>query len=66
MRLQAKVERKLPILYLIDSIVKNIKKDYTALFGDRIVSIFVDTFHEVRVYLIEGCCGFVVVVVVQL
>lgn len=40
-------EFKLPILYLIDSIVKNVKSSYVQLFGQCIVNIFLHAFESV-------------------
>lgn len=39
---------KLPILYLIDSIVKNVGGVYTVLFSRTIVNIFVAVFEKVN------------------
>ncbi|XP_014243508.1 uncharacterized protein LOC106663303 isoform X2 [Cimex lectularius] len=38
---------KLPVLYLIDSIVKNVKRDYIPLFTQNIVSTFCSVFAKV-------------------
>lgn len=38
---------KLPILYLIDSIVKNVGKQYKTLFNQSIVNIFCSVFEKV-------------------
>lgn len=38
---------KLPVLYLIDSIMKNVGRDYLSLFSERIVSIFSSVFEKV-------------------
>ncbi|ODN00139.1 Pre-mRNA cleavage complex 2 protein Pcf11, partial [Orchesella cincta] len=40
-------EIKLPVLYLIDSIIKNVKKDYVELFTQNIVSTFCGVFEKV-------------------
>ncbi|CAG7733227.1 unnamed protein product [Allacma fusca] len=40
-------EYKLPILYLIDSIVKNVKKDYVPLFSENITTTFTQAFSQV-------------------
>lgn len=40
-------DAKLPILYLIDSIVKNIGDKYKSLFAQNIVSIFCEVFKKV-------------------
>ncbi|XP_065367764.1 uncharacterized protein Pcf11 isoform X2 [Calliphora vicina] len=41
-------EFKLPILYLIDSIVKNVKSTYVQLFSQSIVNIFCGAFEKVN------------------
>lgn len=41
-------EGKLPVLYLIDSILKNIKKEYLELFSRNIVSTFCSVFEKVE------------------
>ncbi|KAK7083093.1 hypothetical protein SK128_015199 [Halocaridina rubra] len=38
---------KLPLMYLIDSILKNVGKDYTKLFAQNIISIFTFVFEKV-------------------
>lgn len=38
---------KLPVLYLIDSIVKNVGREYIDLFGHSIVNIFSGVFKQV-------------------
>ncbi|KAK6625832.1 hypothetical protein RUM43_006131 [Polyplax serrata] len=40
-------EVKLPILYLIDSIIKNVSKVYVPLFTQNIVNVFVSVFEKV-------------------
>ncbi|ALC41827.1 Pcf11 [Drosophila busckii] len=44
---QVPAEFKLPILYLIDSIIKNVKSSYVQMFGQCIVNIFTSTFESV-------------------
>ena len=44
---QVPPEFKLPILYLIDSIVKNVKSTYVQLFSQCIVNIFCGVFEKV-------------------
>ncbi|PSN35931.1 hypothetical protein C0J52_07162 [Blattella germanica] len=44
---QVPAERKLPVLYLIDSIVKNVGDTYTTLFTQNIVSTFCSVFEKV-------------------
>jgi pre-mRNA cleavage complex 2 protein Pcf11 len=39
---------KLPVLYLIDSIIKNVKRDYITLFAENIVTSFCRVFERVR------------------
>ncbi|XP_026836593.1 uncharacterized protein LOC6549106 isoform X4 [Drosophila erecta] len=45
---QVAPEFKLPILYLIDSIIKNVKSSYVQLFGQCIVNIFLHAFESVQ------------------
>ncbi|XP_060652307.1 uncharacterized protein LOC132788764 isoform X3 [Drosophila nasuta] len=45
---QVPPEFKLPILYLIDSIIKNVKSSYVQLFGQCIVNIFLHAFESVQ------------------
>ncbi|XP_059351204.1 uncharacterized protein LOC130696000 isoform X2 [Daphnia carinata] len=45
---QVKPEMKLPVLYLVDSIVKNIGGAYTSLFTQNIVSSFCSVFEKVE------------------
>ncbi|XP_068144812.1 pre-mRNA cleavage complex 2 protein Pcf11 isoform X2 [Drosophila tropicalis] len=45
---QVPPEFKLPILYLIDSIIKNVKSSYVQLFGQCIVNIFLTAFESVQ------------------
>ncbi|KAH8384791.1 hypothetical protein KR093_008328 [Drosophila rubida] len=45
---QVPPEFKLPILYLIDSIIKNVKSSYVQLFGQCIVNIFLNAFESVQ------------------
>ena len=49
--LQVDPEVKLPVLYLIDSIVKNVGKEYTPLFTQNIVSTFCSVFEKVSNFL---------------
>lgn len=46
-RFLSQVRLKLPLLYLIDSIVKNVGEVYKPLFQQEIVGIFVDAFDKV-------------------
>lgn len=50
---QLQVKQKLPILYLIDSIVKNVGEEYKQLFQQEIVGIFVDVFDKVMTVIIQ-------------
>ncbi|KAK9497364.1 hypothetical protein O3M35_004697 [Rhynocoris fuscipes] len=45
--LKVRSEVKLPVLYLIDSIVKNVGKDYLHFFTQNIVTIFCSVFEKV-------------------
>jgi hypothetical protein len=47
-----RAEIKLPVLYLIDSIVKNVGDVYTSLFTQNIVSTFCGVFEKVLHILI--------------
>ncbi|KYR02391.1 ENTH domain-containing protein [Tieghemostelium lacteum] len=40
-------KQKLPIIYLLDSIIKNVKRDYIDLFSKNIVKTFVNSFQSV-------------------
>ncbi|KAJ1973755.1 mRNA 3' end processing factor [Dimargaris xerosporica] len=44
---QAPRHQKLHVLYLIDSICKNVRRDYLALFADCIVPLFTTAYHQV-------------------
>ena len=46
--LQASPEHKLPCLYLLDSVIKNIGVPYIEHFSRCIVKIFTNSFSEVR------------------
>jgi pre-mRNA cleavage complex 2 protein Pcf11 len=54
--LQVPPEIKLPVLYLIDSIVKNVGKAYINLFTQNIVQCFTNTFEKVSPALL--CNGY--------
>lgn len=45
---QVRSDIKLPVLYLIDSIVKNVNGDYLNLFTQNIVNTFCGVFEKVR------------------
>ncbi|KAL1114844.1 hypothetical protein AAG570_007668 [Ranatra chinensis] len=47
MRILVRGDIKLPVLYLIDSIVKNVGKEYISLFTQNIVSTFCSVFEKV-------------------
>lgn len=44
---------KLPVLYLIDSIVKNVGKQYKTLFSVNIVNLFCGVFEKVRLLVLQ-------------
>ena len=46
--LQKQASNKLPIMYLLDSIVKNVGENYKPLFSKNIVSTFKHIFEKVR------------------
>lgn len=46
-KIQVNADVKLPIMYLIDSIVKNVGRDYKTLFKDCIVNLFCGVFEKV-------------------
>lgn len=50
-------EYKLPVLYLIDSIVKNVGHEYTGLFSHSIVNIFCGVFEKVCLCGCVRMCG---------
>lgn len=43
--------QKLPVMYLIDSIMKNVGREYIKLFGHNIISIFCNVFEKVRIFI---------------
>lgn len=45
--LQAPTAEKLPVLYLVDSIVKNIGGEYLAVFAKNLVTTFICVFEKV-------------------
>lgn len=44
--------QKLPVMYLIDSIMKNVGREYIKLFGHNIINIFCNVFEKVSIF----CC----------
>lgn len=44
------VPSKLPFLYLIDSIMKNVGEPYVTQFGENLVSVFTKSFEEVFLF----------------
>lgn len=43
--------QKLPVMYLIDSIMKNVGREYIKLFGHNIINIFCNVFEKVRIFV---------------
>lgn len=48
---QVNPDIKLPVLYLVDSIIKNVGGAYTQKFSQIIVNMFTRTFKQVIIYL---------------
>jgi len=48
--LQAPAAEKLPVLYLVDSIVKNVGGEYLAVFAKNLVASFICVFEKVKTY----------------
>lgn len=46
--LQAPATEKLPVLYLVDSIVKNVGGEYLAVFAKNLIASFICVFEKVR------------------
>jgi len=49
--IQVQADSKLPVLYLIDSVMKNIGQPYTPLFVQNIEKLFASTFIKVNIIL---------------
>lgn len=49
--IQVQADIKLPVLYLIDSVIKNIGPPYIPLFVQNIEKLFASTFIKVIIYL---------------
>lgn len=47
--LQAPSNEKLPVMYLMDSIVKNVGREYLAAFSKNLVATFVTVFEKVYI-----------------
>lgn len=45
--IQVHPDIKLPVLYLVDSIIKNVGGAYTSKFSEKIVNMFTRTFKQV-------------------
>lgn len=50
--IQVRSDIKLPVLYLIDSIVKNVNGDYLNLFTQNIVNTFCGVFEKVNILIV--------------
>jgi len=53
--LQVPPEQKLPVLYLLDSIMKNLGGEYLQLFSRNIVATFCHTFEKLVGSFFKGC-----------
>lgn len=51
--LQAPTTEKLPVLYLVDSIVKNIGGEYLAVFAKNLITSFICVFEKVQLFLLS-------------
>lgn len=51
--LQAPTTEKLPVLYLVDSIVKNIGGEYLAVFAKNLIASFICVFEKVQLFLLS-------------
>lgn len=49
--LQAPANEKLPVLYLVDSIVKNVGGEYLAVFAKNLITSFICVFEKVKLCL---------------
>lgn len=58
--IQVQADSKLPVLYLIDSIIKNIGQPYIPLFVKNIENIFASTFIQViiTIFYLFNCKKF--------
>lgn len=50
--LQAPSTEKLPVLYLVDSIVKNVGGEYLAVFAKNLITSFICVFEKVQFSLL--------------
>lgn len=50
--LQAPPSEKLPVLYLVDSIVKNVGGEYLAVFAKNLIPSFICVFEKVQFSLL--------------
>lgn len=50
--LQAPSAEKLPVLYLVDSIVKNVGGEYLAVFAKNLITSFICVFEKVQFSLL--------------
>lgn len=50
--LQAPPQEKLPVLYLVDSIVKNVGGEYLAVFAKNLITSFICVFEKVQFSLL--------------
>lgn len=51
--LQAPATEKLPVLYLVDSIVKNVGGEYLAVFAKNLITSFICVFEKVQFSLLS-------------